>query len=347
VRFCGKRSKPNNRSSHTQLTIRGAGVVFPIMGIVGFLATPRYSPTGHSGTLESGFLGNYGFWVSLLMIAIVSFWDDVRPLPPRIRILVQALAVALMVIPLGAEWWIVALAMVLTIGTINAYNFMDGINGITALYSLVAVGTALVMLKLGYKLVLGESVWLALGASLLAFSFYNVRKKARCFMGDVGAVSLAFVLAYWIYGLVLSEVSLVYILFLGVYGLDAVATIWRLPLIVGENAPGNLGAMDKAIRKGYYFRIGNSYERMRYYVRIEELATRVLALLDGKVAESGTFNVISGEKLYGDFEDEIASKYGKKVRSIPLWMVRLAAKVGDVLPGFPLNSYRLKKLLGE
>jgi nucleoside-diphosphate-sugar epimerase len=125
------------------------------------------------------------------------------------------------------------------------------------------------------------------------------------------------------------------------------AFIWRLPLIVGENAPGNLGAMEKAIRKGYYFRIGNSYARMRYYVRIEELATRVLALLDGQGAESGTFNVISGEKSYGDFEDEIASKYGKKVRSIPLWMVRLAAKLGDVLPGFPLNSYRLKKLLGE
>jgi UDP-GlcNAc:undecaprenyl-phosphate GlcNAc-1-phosphate transferase len=139
--------------------------------------------------------------------------------------LVQAVAVALMVVPLGAEWWIVALAMVLIIGTINAYNFMDGINGITALYSLVAVGTALVMLKLGYKLVLGESIWLALGASLLAFSFYNVRKKARCFMGDVGAVSLAFVLAYWIYGLVVSEGNLVYILFLGVYGLDSVATI--------------------------------------------------------------------------------------------------------------------------
>jgi nucleoside-diphosphate-sugar epimerase len=123
--------------------------------------------------------------------------------------------------------------------------------------------------------------------------------------------------------------------------------IWRLPLIVGENAPGNLGAMEKAIRKGYYFRIGNSYARMRYYVDIEALGSRVLALLDGQGVEAGTFNVISGEKSYGAFEDEIASKYGKKVRSIPLWMVRLAAKVGDVLPGFPLNGYRLKKLLGE
>ena len=123
--------------------------------------------------------------------------------------------------------------------------------------------------------------------------------------------------------------------------------IWRLPLIVGENAPGNLGAMEKAIRKGYYFRIGNSYARMRHYVNLEELGLRVLDLLEGKDADSGTFNVISGEKSYGAFEDEFALKYGKKVRKIPVWMVRMAAKVGDVVPGFPLNSYRLKKLLGE
>jgi len=123
--------------------------------------------------------------------------------------------------------------------------------------------------------------------------------------------------------------------------------IWRLPLIVGENAPGNLGAMEKAIRKGYYFRIGNSYARMRHYVNLEELGLRVLDLLEGKDADSGTFNVISGEKSYGAFEDEFALKYGKNVRSIPIWIVRMAAKVGDVLAGFPLNSYRLKKLLGE
>jgi len=221
--------KPNIRSSHTQSTIRGAGVVFPIVllavwiyGDIGFELI--FSPVG-AASMNFGSYKNVGFVCGLILIATVSFWDDVRPLPPKIRILVQAFAVALMVVPLGAEWWIVVLAMVLIIGTINAYNFMDGLNGITALYSLVAVGTALVMLKLGYKLVLGEPIWLALGASLLAFSFYNVRKKARCFMGDVGAVSLAFVLAFWIYGLVVSDGNLVYILFLGVYGLDSVATI--------------------------------------------------------------------------------------------------------------------------
>jgi nucleoside-diphosphate-sugar epimerase len=120
-----------------------------------------------------------------------------------------------------------------------------------------------------------------------------------------------------------------------------IALIWRLPLIVGENAPGNLGAMEKAIKRGYYFRIGDSYQRFRYYVDVQELCDRVLAL-DG--SESGTFNIITGQKSYGQFEDELAQKYNKKIKSLPLWVVKYAAKVGDFIPGFPLNTYRLKKL---
>jgi len=218
--------KPNNRSSHTQITIRGAGIVFPLMIVTVWLFGRQMGLL--PDLIESYNLSkiqNVEFYLGLSIIAVISFWDDVKPLPPKIRMLVHAVAVSLITIPLGADWWIVAVAMVLIIGTINAYNFMDGINGITALYSLVAVGTALTMLGMGYDLVLGESIWLTLGASLVAFSFFNVRKKARCFMGDVGAVSLAFVLAYWIYGLVLSQENLIYILFLGVYGLDSVATI--------------------------------------------------------------------------------------------------------------------------
>ncbi len=119
------------------------------------------------------------------------------------------------------------------------------------------------------------------------------------------------------------------------------ALIWRLPLIVGENAPGNLGAMEKAIKRGYYFRIGNSYQRFRYYVDIQELCERV-SELNG--SESGTFNIITGQKSYGQFEDELAAKYNKKIKSLPMWMVKCAAKVGDFIPGFPLNTYRLKKL---
>ena len=121
------------------------------------------------------------------------------------------------------------------------------------------------------------------------------------------------------------------------------ALIWRLPLIVGENAPGNLGAMEKAIRKGYYFRIGNSYNRMRFYVNIEDIAEKIINI---KGTESGTYNLFSGQKSYGEFEDEIATKYKRKIRSIPIWLVKIAARIGDFIPGFPLNSYRFNKLIG-
>jgi hypothetical protein len=71
--------KPNNRSSHTELTIRGAAVVFPVMGIIGFLATPRYyssdSSSNHSGTLDSSFLNDLGCFLGLLVIVIVCFYD--------------------------------------------------------------------------------------------------------------------------------------------------------------------------------------------------------------------------------------------------------------------------------
>ena len=120
--------------------------------------------------------------------------------------------------------------------------------------------------------------------------------------------------------------------------------IWRLPLIVGDNAPGNLGAMEKAIRKGYYFRIGDSYRRFRFFVEMLDLERRLVGLTG---QETGTYNVFSGKKSYGEFEDEFAAKYGKSIKSIPVTLVRFIAKIGDLVPGFPLNTYRLKKLLGE
>ncbi len=120
--------------------------------------------------------------------------------------------------------------------------------------------------------------------------------------------------------------------------------IWRLPLIVGDNAPGNLGAMETAIKRGYYFRIGDSYRRFRFFVDMSDLQKKVVGLTG---QETGTYNVFSGKKSYGEFEDELAVKYGKSIKSIPVALVRFIAKIGDIVPGFPLNTYRLKKLLGE
>jgi UDP-GlcNAc:undecaprenyl-phosphate GlcNAc-1-phosphate transferase len=212
--------KPNQRSSHTVQTIRGAGLVFPI---IIFATVVFYIFMKNDGVYL--IKEPIQFWIALLVLSAISFYDDVKSLSPKFRMLIQMIAVASVVFSSNTIIWQSLLALILIIGVINAYNFMDGINGITALYSLVAVITALIMLELNYQLVIGSEIWWALGSALVVFSFYNVRKRARCFSGDVGAVSVAFILSYWIYGLVIANDNLIYVLFLGVYGLDSVATI--------------------------------------------------------------------------------------------------------------------------
>ena len=212
--------EPNQRSSHTLLTIRGAGLVFPIIIFANLIFNIFTKNAGVYLIKEP-----IHFWIALLVLSAISFYDDVKPLSPIFRMLIQMIAVAAVVFSSNTVIWQSLLALILIIGVINAYNFMDGINGITALYSLVAVITALIMLEFDYQLVVSSEIWWSLGSALAVFSFYNVRKRARCFSGDVGAVSVAFILSYWIYGLVIANNNLIYVLFLGVYGLDSVATI--------------------------------------------------------------------------------------------------------------------------
>ena len=116
--------------------------------------------------------------------------------------------------------------------------------------------------------------------------------------------------------------------------------ILRLPLIFGFGAPGNLGAMEKAIKKGYYFRIGTG-NAVRSMVDVEQLSD-FLVNLDG--SESGTYNLVSYHRSFKEVEQIFSDKFHKRIKVIPSWMATLAAKLGDMIPGFPLNSYRLKKL---
>ncbi len=116
--------------------------------------------------------------------------------------------------------------------------------------------------------------------------------------------------------------------------------ILRLPLIFGFGAPGNLGAMEKAIQKGYYFRIGSG-NAVRSMVDVEQLSD-FLVNLDG--SESGIYNLVSYHRSFKEVEQIFSDKFHKRIKVIPSWMAKFAAKLGDMIPGFPLNSYRLKKL---
>ena len=120
--------------------------------------------------------------------------------------------------------------------------------------------------------------------------------------------------------------------------------ILRLPLIWGENAPGNLGAMERAIAKGYYFRFNGDGAR-KSMVSGVQLST----WLDGlDLSAHGIYNVTDGyHPLFGEVEDYFAKKYGKKIRTLPKVLVKIAALVGDLVLGFPINSKRLLKMKSE
>lgn len=203
---------PNERSSHTELTIRGGGIIFLFAALCGLILYPD-------------------FWMpisGMLIIGIVSFIDDRITLSNKIRLFFQLTAVTLLLFSLnifqGFPWYFCACLYILLIGVINAYNFMDGINGITGLYSLVIlVGLQYVNHQINF-FIEPDLIWLPILASLV-FLFFNFRKKAKCFAGDVGSISVAFWITFLILKLIIQTGNYSYVLFLAVYGVDAVFTI--------------------------------------------------------------------------------------------------------------------------
>lgn len=207
--------KPNQRSSHTSITIRGAGVLFPIAFFI---------PIVFNGDISFLWMITLG----LLAISTISFIDDMVTLNNKLRLLIHIVSVALLIwqsnlINLNIGY--VIPVFIIIVGVINAYNFMDGINGITALYSLITIGTLFYISRNEYFL-LDSKVFISLIAAILVFAFFNFRKKAKCFSGDIGSISMSFILSFLILTLIIATGNLKWILLLGVYGLDAVATIF-------------------------------------------------------------------------------------------------------------------------
>ncbi|MDB5002315.1 MAG: UDP-GlcNAc--UDP-phosphate GlcNAc-phosphate transferase [Mucilaginibacter sp.] len=202
---------PNHRSSHTKVTLRGGGIIFTI----GFLLGSFYLHW------EYGY-----FLIGLLLISLISFIDDIKHTSKRIRILVHLIAVALLFYQSGMYnfpiYWIF-LGFALVIGSINAINFMDGINGITGGFGLL---TLITLYFINKHILFTDEKQLVIGIiALLVFNFFNFRAKAKCFAGDVGSVSLAFIILFFLLQLIIKTSNLNYLLILLVYGLDTVTTI--------------------------------------------------------------------------------------------------------------------------
>lgn len=204
--------KPNLRSSHSSIVLRGGGIIFLI-----------------SVWLYAAFFGLTYPWfiLGLTLIGLVSFIDDIHSLPDSLRLVVQFAAMFLMFYQFGIlnlhDWWIVIIALIVCVGITNAYNFMDGINGITGGYSL-AVLFPLIYLNDKMEFI-SQSFLYVVGLRLVVFCFFNFRKKAKCFAGDVGSITMAFILLFALGSLILTSGDFSYIVFLAVYGADSVLTI--------------------------------------------------------------------------------------------------------------------------
>ena len=209
--------KPNQRSSHTRIVLRGGGIIFTI-GL----------------WVWSAFYGfQYPWFLAAVTLAAgISFIDDIHSLPDSVRLVVQFLAMGLMLYQLTIghgdllpAWWAWALfivaGLIVCVGATNIYNFMDGINGITAAYSLA------VLVPLALVNQADQSLIIVTILSVLVFSIFNFRpkNKANCFAGDVGSVGIAFILLFLIGQLIMKEADITWLTFLIVYGVDGCCTI--------------------------------------------------------------------------------------------------------------------------
>lgn len=206
--------QPNKRSSHSRIVLRGGGIIFTI-----------------SLWIWSTLFGfQYPWFLAAVTVAAgVSFIDDIHSLPDSVRLVAQFAAMGMMFWQLDmfhlSQWWMVILALIVCVGATNIYNFMDGINGITAGYSLSVLAPLLLLnVKSGF---INTSMLAVVVLSLLVFSFFNFRpkNKAKCFAGDVGSVGIAYILLFAIGSLIIKTRDITWLIFLVVYGVDGCCTI--------------------------------------------------------------------------------------------------------------------------
>lgn len=206
--------RPNERSSHNTVVIRGGGVIFLF-----------------AAWLWSAFFGMSYPWflLGLTLVCGISLWDDIRSLPDSVRLVAQFAAMFLLFADFGilqlSNWWLILLALIFCVGIINAYNFMDGINGITGGYSL----TVLVPLMLINRTTpfIEDSYLIVAAIACVVFCYFNFRPKgkAKCFAGDIGSIGIAFMVLLPLGKLILLTGDLTYIILLAVYGVDTILTI--------------------------------------------------------------------------------------------------------------------------
>lgn len=247
--------KPNQRSSHSSIVLRGGGIIFLVALIVWAIAWLSgafkfVSPEGDccTGLLPGGDL-YWRFLLAVLIVAGVSFLDDIRSLPDSVRLVAQFAAMGLLIWELfhlfsaspiiSGGWWVkvafVVVALIVCVGASNVINFMDGINGITGGYAVASL-VPLFLINEGFTPVgalnepvsfVNSSLIVTVFLADVVFCYFNFRPKgkAKCFAGDVGSIGIAYILLFMIGCLILKTGDVTYLIFLLVYGVDGCLTI--------------------------------------------------------------------------------------------------------------------------
>lgn len=250
--------KPNQRSSHKHITLRGGGIVFYIGAVLYFFFYGLRYPL---------------FALGLSLIAIISFIDDIKTIPSRVRIVFHFAAILLMFYDCGLyslPWYFTIAALIVSTGIINAYNFMDGINGITGGYSFVVMASFWYINNYITPFIDNNLIYI-ISLSLLVFNFFNFRRRAKCFAGDVGSVSIAFIIVFILGKLIVQTQDITYIIILLVYGVDSILTIVHR-LMLKEN-------IFEVHRKHMYQIMSNELQIQQIYVSMIYMGTQIVILI--------------------------------------------------------------------
>tara|TARA_B100001564_G_scaffold27772_1_gene20592 strand:+ start:87 stop:1064 length:978 start_codon:yes stop_codon:yes gene_type:complete len=204
--------QPNSRSSHLVVTKRGGGIIYLIALVIYMISSNFNMPS---------------IIICSLLLGIMGFIDDIKNLDFKIKLIFQCLTIGYFLSTgsyNGLEWYLLILMFFLIISSINILNFMDGINGLTILYSLSFL-ISFYIINAHIIAFTDSNFLLIVILSNLIIGYFNIRKKAVCFLGDVGAITMGFIYAVLTITLIVKTNSLSPLILFLVYFLDSGWTI--------------------------------------------------------------------------------------------------------------------------
>lgn len=223
--------KPNGRSMHSKPTIRGGGLVF--IGLA-LLSLPLLAYL-----TQTAFLNQWVLMLCIVLVASVSFLDDLYHLSVKPRFLVQAVAALLIALFIRPEQLnfglfsisypvlIIPFVFVLALWAINHFNFMDGLDGFCASQALFLFAAYAVLFAL-HGAAFYQGFCLVLSCSLIGFLIFNF-PPAKLFMGDIGSATLGLItFCIALIGQQQYEIPILYWFMLnGLFLFDATCTLIR------------------------------------------------------------------------------------------------------------------------